>query len=207
MRPSNGPAVGLLKVPPRDLVMRLRLYIATGRLWARNGTAMGLQSARHEICNEVLQWELLNPRHFLQWSCNEPAVGLQWLFDVPAMGFSHDSLSNWAGLVGPIAGPLQAHCRNGSARTSSHPGNPLQNSQRPIGAQLQAHCKPIASPLQAHCRDHSGRSTGPLRSPNHGKLHGRPATTPLQIIVFLASFADHGYQSIHHPNAKLLTAC
>ena len=134
MRPSNGPAVGLLKVPPRDLVMRLRLYIATGRLWARNGTAMGLQSARHEICNEVLQWELLNPRHFLQWSCNEPAVGLQWLFDVPAMGFSHDSLSNWAGLVGPIAGPLRDHCR-------------------PIAGMAPRERAPI--PV-THCRTHSG---------------------------------------------------
>ena len=149
MRPRNGPAVGLLKTPLRELATRLRMYTATGLWWARNGLAMGPRSARHGICNVILQWELLNPKQFLQWSCNGLAMGLQWgsnRFAMrSAMGYRDGSLfARGDSCNGPAMG-LQWGPPTSSPNRKGTLHNPIAG---PIAGPLQAHCKPIARPLQ-----------------------------------------------------------
>ena len=81
MTPINGPAVGLLKTPLRELATRLRLYIATGLQWACNGPAMGLQWGRDQLAmgaEQFLQWSRNGLAMGLQWACNGILGGLKW---------------------------------------------------------------------------------------------------------------------------------
>ena len=59
----------------------------------------------------------------------------------------------------PIPGPLRTHCRNSSAQTNSHPGNPLQNSWQ---THWRPRCSPNAGPLQAPLRTHCWLHRGPV---------------------------------------------
>ena len=96
-----------------------------GLQWACNGAAIG--SPWDLQCDSAMGITKSKaiPAMVSQWACNGLAMGLQRGLQWDYVRFLFYLGRKW---VDPIAGPLQAHCRNRSARTNSHPSNPLQTS-------------------------------------------------------------------------------